>query len=41
MLLIFKRKFNEPTKDFNWAEGKCAFSERVLDEGQEMKTIEN
>jgi hypothetical protein len=33
-------KFKEHRKDFRYAEGKSKFSEHVLKEGHEMKTIE-
>ena len=33
-------RFKEHRKDFRYAEGKSKFSEHVLNEGHEMKTIE-
>ena len=37
---INKTRFKEHRKDFRYAEGKSKFSEHVLNEGHEMKTIE-
>ena len=36
----FNTRFTEHRKDFRYAEGKSKFSEHVLKEGHEMKTIE-
>jgi GIY-YIG catalytic domain. len=36
----FNTRFKEHRKDFRYAEGKFKFSEHVLNEGYEMKTIE-
>ena len=36
----FNTRFKEHRKDFRYAEGKSKFSEHVLNEGHEMKTIE-
>ena len=35
----FNTRFKEHRKDFRYAEGKSKFSEHVLKEGHEMKTI--
>ena len=36
----FNTRFKEHRKDFGYAEGKSKFSEHVLKEGHEVKTIE-
>ena len=36
----FNTSFKEHRKDFRYAEGKSKFSEHVLKEGHELKTIE-
>ena len=36
----FNTRFKEHRKDFRYADGKSKFSEHVLNEGHEMKTIE-
>ena len=36
----FNTRFKEHRKDFRFAEGKSKFSEHVLNEGHEMKPIE-
>ena len=36
----FNTRFKEHRKDFRYAEGKSKFSEHALNEGHELKTIE-